>query len=65
MHLQKHLKSVRATLFMLIIAQQNLAQVQSRLERHLEAWSTLTQALDELQSPMLAQALASHACDAR
>ena len=38
---------------------QHIAQVQSRLGRHLEAWSTLKQARDWLQGPALAQALAS------
>ena len=36
-----------------------LAQVQSRLERPLEAWTTLTQALSVLQNPALVQALDS------
>ena len=38
-------------------AQQNLAQHQSRLERHLDAFATLAQALDVLQDPVLAQSI--------
>ncbi|CAL5222636.1 g5031 [Coccomyxa viridis] len=34
-----------------------LAQVQSRLDQHAEAWATLSQALDAMQGPALAQAL--------
>ncbi len=40
-----------------IEAQQNLAQHQSRLERHQDAFATLAQALDVLQNPMLAQSI--------
>jgi hypothetical protein len=36
-----------------------LTQVQSRLERPREAWTTLTQALSVLQNPALVQALDS------
>ena len=61
MHPQVHLGPV----YVLTKARLLLAQVQSRLERHLEAWSTLIQALHGLQSLVLAQALASHADDTR
>jgi len=40
-------------------AQQYLAKVQSRLDRHPEAWATLRQAIDILQSPALAEIVES------
>lgn len=43
----------------LVDAYMALTQVQSRLERPSEAWTTLTQALSVLQNPALVQALDS------
>ena len=59
MLLQVNLRHVLIFAAVLAEVQQHLAQVQSRLGRHAEAWATLTQALDALQSPVLAQAIDS------
>ena len=57
--MQVHLQ--HALIFAAVLAevQQHLAQVQSRLGRHPEAWAALTQALDSLRNPVLAQAIQS------
>lgn len=57
--LQVHLLNVVPIVAWLTEAQQYLAQVQSRLDRHLEAWATLRQAIDILRSPALAQIVES------
>ena len=60
-----HLQVNYGLVYILTKARMLLAQVQSRLERHLEAWTTLTQALEVLQSPALAQALVLRADEPR
>lgn len=57
--LQAELTGVVPIAAWLVDAYMALAQVQSRLERPLEAWTTLTQALSVLQNPALVQALDS------
>ncbi|CAL5222635.1 g5030 [Coccomyxa viridis] len=56
-----HLQHVLIFEAVLAEVHQHLAQVQSRLGRHLEAWATLTQAIEALRSPVLAQAIDSWA----
>ena len=51
--------SVVPIVLWLIDAYGYLARVQSRLERHMEAWTTLMQALSVLQSPAVINAFAS------
>ncbi len=58
---QVHLQHVLIFEAVLAEVHQHLAQVQSRLGRHLEAWATLTQAIEALRSPVLAQAIDSWA----
>lgn len=59
--MQMHLRHVLIFAAVLAEVQQHLAQVQSRLGRHPEAWATLTQALNALHTPVLAQAIDSWA----
>ena len=57
--MQVHLR--HALIFAAVLAevQKHLAQVQSRLGRHPEAWAALTHALDSMRNPVLAQAIQS------
>lgn len=56
---QKFVSSAWSVALWLTEAQQHLARVQTRLDRHLEAFATLKQAHDVLQSPVLAQSVGS------
>ena len=57
--MQVRLQHVLVFSALLAEVQQHLAQVQSGLGRHAEAWATLTQALDLLHNPVLAQGIES------
>ena len=55
--MQKYLTKVWYYTKQLTAAQQHLAQVQTKLDRHIDAFATLKKAHDALQSPLLAQSI--------
>lgn len=56
LHLQNRKMGAAFGILSLAKAKQRLAEVQSRLGEHPDAWATLTEALALLQSSLLAQA---------
>lgn len=57
LHVQKYLSVVRFSKKQLTVAQQHLAQIQTRLDRHIDAFGTLKTIHDALLSPLLAQSI--------